>query len=122
MKWGGTHAHIQFMLLWMAPLNGCVCVFCVRTQVSSNGTAAATDGQAVQTAGDTPDAQQPPPQQAPNAWQVIKGVLFRWGSAHGSVRWRNNQYTFKHQTIPSISEYDEMLWQLLRTVQICKMF
>uniref|UniRef100_A0A8D3CTJ6 CLPTM1 regulator of GABA type A receptor forward trafficking n=1 Tax=Scophthalmus maximus TaxID=52904 RepID=A0A8D3CTJ6_SCOMX len=43
--------------------------------VSSNGTAAATDGQAVQTAGDAQDPQQQQP--PPNAWQVIKGVLFR---------------------------------------------
>ncbi|KAF0030406.1 hypothetical protein F2P81_017137 [Scophthalmus maximus] len=45
------------------------------TVVSSNGTAAATDGQAVQTAGDAQDPQQQQP--PPNAWQVIKGVLFR---------------------------------------------
>lgn len=49
-------------------------------QVSSNGTAATTDGQTVQTAENAqdPQQQQQQPQQAPNAWQVIKGVLFRY--------------------------------------------
>lgn len=48
-------------------------------EVSSNGTAATTDGQTVQTAGNAqdPQQQQQQQQQAPNAWQVIKGVLFR---------------------------------------------
>uniref|UniRef100_A0A673B5R1 CLPTM1 regulator of GABA type A receptor forward trafficking n=1 Tax=Sphaeramia orbicularis TaxID=375764 RepID=A0A673B5R1_9TELE len=46
-------------------------------EVSSNGTAATTDGQTVQAAGNAQDAQQQQQQQAPNAWQVIKGVLFR---------------------------------------------
>ncbi|XP_056906440.1 putative lipid scramblase CLPTM1 isoform X3 [Takifugu flavidus] len=55
--------------------------------VSSNGTAATADSQSVQTAdsqsvqtaGDAqdPQQQQQQQQQAPNAWQVIKGVLFR---------------------------------------------
>uniref|UniRef100_A0A4W6CMN8 CLPTM1 regulator of GABA type A receptor forward trafficking n=1 Tax=Lates calcarifer TaxID=8187 RepID=A0A4W6CMN8_LATCA len=49
-------------------------------EVSSNGTTAATDGQ-VQTAENAQDPQQQQQQQqqqqAPNAWQVIKGVLFR---------------------------------------------
>ncbi|KAK6487750.1 cleft lip and palate transmembrane protein 1-like protein [Huso huso] len=40
-------------------------------EVSSNG--AAGGDQTVQTAQE----QQPPPQQPPNAWQIIKGVLFR---------------------------------------------
>ncbi|XP_042343131.1 cleft lip and palate transmembrane protein 1 homolog [Plectropomus leopardus] len=49
-------------------------------EVSSNGTAATADGQAVQTAENAQDPQQQQQQQqqqAPNAWQVIKGVLFR---------------------------------------------
>lgn len=45
-------------------------------QVSSNGTSATTDGQTVQTAENAQNPQQQQ-QQAPNAWQVIKGVLFR---------------------------------------------
>uniref|UniRef100_A0A3Q3WVD0 CLPTM1 regulator of GABA type A receptor forward trafficking n=1 Tax=Mola mola TaxID=94237 RepID=A0A3Q3WVD0_MOLML len=47
--------------------------------VSSNGTAATADSQSVQTAGNAQDPQQQQQQQqqqAPNAWQVIKGVLF----------------------------------------------
>uniref|UniRef100_A0A4W5NVB1 CLPTM1 regulator of GABA type A receptor forward trafficking n=1 Tax=Hucho hucho TaxID=62062 RepID=A0A4W5NVB1_9TELE len=44
-------------------------------EVSSNGAAAAVDGQAVQTA--TGDPAQQPPAPPPNAWSVIKGVLFR---------------------------------------------
>uniref|UniRef100_A0AAQ4PUX9 CLPTM1 regulator of GABA type A receptor forward trafficking n=1 Tax=Gasterosteus aculeatus aculeatus TaxID=481459 RepID=A0AAQ4PUX9_GASAC len=47
-------------------------------EVSSNGTAATTDDQTVQTTENAVDPQQQqPPQPAPNAWQVIKGVLFR---------------------------------------------
>ncbi|XP_072319817.1 putative lipid scramblase CLPTM1 [Eucyclogobius newberryi] len=45
-------------------------------EVSTNGSAT-TDGQAVQAADNALDPQQQPPQQPPNAWQVIKGVLFR---------------------------------------------
>uniref|UniRef100_A0A8C7R639 CLPTM1 regulator of GABA type A receptor forward trafficking n=1 Tax=Oncorhynchus mykiss TaxID=8022 RepID=A0A8C7R639_ONCMY len=44
-------------------------------EVSSNGAAAAVDGQAIQTA--VGDPAQPPPAPPPNAWSVIKGVLFR---------------------------------------------
>uniref|UniRef100_A0A3Q2CFI3 CLPTM1 regulator of GABA type A receptor forward trafficking n=1 Tax=Cyprinodon variegatus TaxID=28743 RepID=A0A3Q2CFI3_CYPVA len=43
-------------------------------EVSSNGSAATAEGQTVQTAENAQDPQQQ--QQAPNAWQVIKGVLF----------------------------------------------
>ncbi|KAG2469305.1 CLPT1 protein, partial [Polypterus senegalus] len=43
-------------------------------QVSHNGAAGAD--QTIQTAPDQ-QQQQPPPQQPPNAWQVIKGILFR---------------------------------------------
>lgn len=44
-------------------------------QVSSNG--AAPSGQDAQTVATAQDPQQQQPQQQPNAWQVIKGVLFR---------------------------------------------
>ncbi|KAK2831225.1 hypothetical protein Q7C36_016311 [Tachysurus vachellii] len=44
-------------------------------EVSSNG--AAASGQVAQTGATAPDPQQQQQQQQPNAWQVIKGVLFR---------------------------------------------
>lgn len=44
-------------------------------QVSSNG--AAPSGQDAQTVATAQDPQQQQQQQQPNAWQVIKGVLFR---------------------------------------------
>lgn len=54
-------------------------------QVSSNGTSATTDVQTVQTAENAQNPQQQQQQPAPNAWQVIKGVLFRWAFSPFSI-------------------------------------